>query len=77
MPGRVETGLDDGVFGDHERAAATLYDGFEAIQPEDVAAVVMTAMELPRYVDLTAIEILPTNQVFGGSSIARKAATAA
>jgi len=77
MPGRVETGLYDGAFGDHNAARAALYDGFEAVQPEDVAAVVMAAMELPGYVDLTAIEILPTKQAFGGNAIARTRPTAA
>ena len=71
MPGRVETSLYDGAFGDHEKAAATLYEGFEAVQPADVARVVLAAVESPAYVDLTAIEILPTKQVFGGSSISR------
>ena len=41
------------------------------VQPADVAAVIGTALDLPPHVDLTAIEILPTRQVFGGSRIAR------
>jgi NADP-dependent 3-hydroxy acid dehydrogenase YdfG len=77
MPGRVETALYDGVFGDHGQAAAVLYDGFEAVQPEDVAAVLLTAMDLPPNVDLTAIEVVPTKQVFGGSTIARDRTPAA
>ena len=71
MPGRVETSLYDGAFGDHRQASAVLYDGLQAVQPEDVAAVVLAAIDLPANVDLTAIEIVPTKQVFGGSSIAR------
>jgi NADP-dependent 3-hydroxy acid dehydrogenase YdfG len=70
MPGRVQTRLYDGVFGDQAAAAAALYDGFEAIQPADVAAVILHAIDLPGHVDLAAIEILPTKQVFGGSRIA-------
>jgi 3-hydroxy acid dehydrogenase / malonic semialdehyde reductase len=70
MPGRVQTRLYDGVFGSQEAASAKLYDGFDAVQPEDIAAVIGTALDAPPNVDLTAIEILPTSQIFGGSTIA-------
>ena len=53
-------------------AASALYEGFAAVQPADVAAVIEHALDQPPNVDLTAIEILPTKQVFGGSSIARE-----
>lgn len=71
LPGRVQTRLYDGAFGTNDAATAALYDDFEAVQPADVAAVIGTALDLPPHVDLTAIEILPTRQVFGGSRIAR------
>ena len=71
MPGRVQTRLYDGVFGGNQAASAALYDDFEAVQPADVAAVIGHAIDLPANVDLTAIEILPTKQVFSGSAIAR------
>lgn len=71
MPGRVETHLYDSALGDHDAAERALYDGFSAIQPEDIAAVIQSAIEMPPNVDLTAIEVVPTKQVFGGSSIAR------
>ena len=71
MPGRVQTRLYDRAFGDNDAATAALYDDFEAVQPADVAAVIGAAIDLPAHVDLTAIEILPTKQVFGGSRIAR------
>lgn len=71
MPGRVQTHLYDGIFGSTEAAASALYEGFAAVQPADVAAVIEHVLDQPPNVDLTAIEILPTKQVFGGSSIAR------
>jgi NADP-dependent 3-hydroxy acid dehydrogenase YdfG len=71
MPGRVQTRLYDGIFGGTAEATAALYEDFEAVQPEDVAAVIGHAIDLPANVDLTAIEILPTKQVFSGSLIAR------
>jgi 3-hydroxy acid dehydrogenase / malonic semialdehyde reductase len=70
MPGRVQTRLYDGVFGGPEAAAAKLYDTYDAVQPADIAAVISTALDAPLSVDLTAIEILPTAQIFGGSTIA-------
>ena len=76
MPGRVQTRLYDGIFGGNEAATAALYEDLEAVQPADVATVVMAALDLPAHVDLTAIEILPTKQVFGGSSVARRPAVA-
>ena len=71
MPGRVQTRLYDEVFGGNAEANTVLYEDFEAVQPADVAAVIAQALDLPANVDLTAIEILPTKQVFGGSAIAR------
>lgn len=71
MPGRVQTRLYDGVFGGADNAAAALYDDFDAVQPADIAAVIGTALDAPGNVDLTAIEILPTHQIFGGSTISR------
>lgn len=71
MPGRVETRLYDAIFDGHAGASAALYDDFEAVQPEDIAAVICAAFDLPPRVDLTAIEVLPTKQVFGGSTIAK------
>ncbi len=75
MPGRVETRLYDGIFGGHDAAHERLYADFDAVQPDDVAAVVNAALDLPQNVDLTAIEILPTRQIFGGSTIAKRAGT--
>ena len=70
MPGRVETRLYDEIFDGHEAASRALYEGFEAVQPSDVATVICAALDLPPRVDLTTIEVLPTKQVFGGSAIA-------
>ncbi len=72
MPGRVQTRLYDGVFGGHDSAAAALYADVDAIQPDDIARVVTAALDMPPYVDVTAVEILPTRQIFGGSTIARR-----
>lgn len=75
MPGRVQTTLYNDIFGGSSQAAAALYDDFDAIQPADIATVINAALDLPVNVDLTAIEILPTKQIFGGSTIARNQPT--
>lgn len=72
MPGRVQTRLYDAIYGGAAAASAALYDGFEAVQPSELAAVIEHALELPAHVDLTAIEVVPTGQVFGGSQVARR-----
>lgn len=71
MPGRVQTRLYDGIFGGNDKATAALYDDFDAIQPRDIATVITNALDLPANVDLTTIEVLPTKQIFGGSTISR------
>lgn len=72
MPGRVQTRLYDEAFGDHGDAEDALYRDFDAVQPDDIATVINNALDMPANVDLTTIEVLPTKQVFGGSSIARR-----
>ncbi|CAB4883121.1 unannotated protein [freshwater metagenome] len=71
MPGRVQTRLYDGIFGGNDKATEALYDDFDAIQPDDIATVITHALDLPARVDLTTIEVLPTKQIFGGSTISR------
>jgi 3-hydroxy acid dehydrogenase / malonic semialdehyde reductase len=69
-PGRVETNLYDDALGGHDVAVTRLYSGAMAIQPADVAAVVSMALTMPAHVDVTRVEVVPTGQVFGGSTIA-------
>ena len=69
-PGRVETGLYDQAMGGHEVAVARLYSGAAAIQPAEVAALVSMALTMPAHVDVTRVEVVPTMQVFGGSTVA-------
>jgi NADP-dependent 3-hydroxy acid dehydrogenase YdfG len=69
-PGRVETNLYDEALGGHDAAVSRLYSGAMAIQPADIAAVVAMALSMPAHVDVTRIEVVPTGQVFGGSTVA-------
>jgi 3-hydroxy acid dehydrogenase / malonic semialdehyde reductase len=69
-PGRVETNLYDEALGGHDAAVAKLYAGAEALQPGDIAALVNMVLTMPAHADVTRIEVVPTSQVFGGSSVA-------
>lgn len=60
VAGRVETGLYRDVLPADQRAA--MYAGGGAVQPQDVAAMVMAALALPPHVDVARFDILPTHQ---------------
>ena len=71
VPGRVETNLYDAALGGHDAAVTRLYSGATSIQPGDVAGLVGSgARAMPAHVDVTRLEVVPTMQVFGGSTIA-------
>ena len=69
VPGRVETSLYRDTHG--SRARDVLYDGYRAVQPQDVARLVRTVIELPVHVDVSRLDILPTDQAVGGGQIVR------
>lgn len=60
VAGRVETGLYKGLLSAEARAA--MYANASAVQPEDVAAMVLSVLALPAYVDVARFDILPTHQ---------------
>jgi NADP-dependent 3-hydroxy acid dehydrogenase YdfG len=68
-PGRVETRLYDAALGGHEQAREMLYSRTRSVQPEDIATLVATVLDMPAHVDVTRIEVVPTGQVFGGSQM--------
>ena len=69
VAGRVETGLYAGVLDDAARAA--MYAGAQAVQPGDVAEMVMAVLALPAHVDIARFDILPTRQSAPVSTAAR------
>ncbi len=73
VPGRVETNIYDTHFGGHDKAGDALYKDFEAIQPQDMAQLVMAVLGMPVHVDVSVVEVMPTAQVFGGSQVAKRA----
>lgn len=66
-PGRVETEIYLTAFGgDRSRLHETMYGGVRALQPADIAEAVAAVLALPQHVDVTEIEISPTDQATGG-----------
>lgn len=60
VAGRVETGLYKDLLSAEARAA--MYAGNSAVQPQDVATMVLAAAQLPPSVDVARFDILPTHQ---------------
>ena len=58
VPGRTETPLYKGVI--DEAARTKMYADNAAVQPEDVAAVLVTVLGLPAWADVTRFDIVPT-----------------
>ena len=61
VPGRVETALYSGVISDEARTA--MYAGGGALQPSDIADVVLSVLRLPPHADVTRVDIMPTRPV--------------
>jgi 3-hydroxy acid dehydrogenase/malonic semialdehyde reductase len=67
-PGRVQTNLYRTALGE-VAANQKLYDTYRSIQPEHVAELIAAALALPEYVDVSRLEVFPTDQAPGGSQI--------
>ncbi|SOE84609.1 NADP-dependent 3-hydroxy acid dehydrogenase YdfG [Burkholderia sp. YR290] len=67
-PGRVQTSLYRTALG-AEGANEKLYDAYHSIQPENIAELIATAIALPEAVDVSRMEVFPTDQAAGGSQI--------
>ncbi len=68
-PGRVETEFFDTAFKD-EADRQTFLRGFRLLQPEDIAEAIVYAISAPWHVNVSTIELTPTEQVPGGAVIA-------
>lgn len=70
VPGRVETSLYRTSI-PHGQASAVLYDGYRSIQPENIAQIIGSVIELPIFVDVARVEVFPTDQATGGGSMVK------
>lgn len=70
-PGRVHTDIyRDALSGDHGKLA-DMYDKFRTVHPQDIAAAVAAALTMPEQVDVSFMEVVPTDQAPGGHAYAR------
>jgi 3-hydroxy acid dehydrogenase / malonic semialdehyde reductase len=67
-PGRVQTHLYRTALGE-QGANEKLYDAYRSIQPDDIAELIAMALSLPDAVDVSRLEVFPTDQAPGGSQI--------
>lgn len=71
-PGRVQTQLYRTAIEAQSRDSE-LYDGYESIQPEDIAELLVQSLRLPSAVDVSRLEVFPTAQAVGGGRMVKTA----
>jgi NADP-dependent 3-hydroxy acid dehydrogenase YdfG len=71
-PGRVETGAHLALLEDRDEGRRRFYDGFDCLQPDDIAEAVMFVLGAPQRMDVSYMEIVPTDQSYGGSQFQRR-----
>jgi len=69
VPGRVQTGLYRDALDANARKG--LYDGYAPVQPEHIAGLVHTCLTMPAHVDVSRMEVFPTDQAVGGATMVR------
>ena len=69
-PGRVDTEFFDIAF-DNKNDALNMRTGLTMLKPIDIANSVLFALQAPAHVNISTIEITPTEQVPGGVKIER------
>jgi NADP-dependent 3-hydroxy acid dehydrogenase YdfG len=69
-PGRVSTEFFDAAIDDPEKRAAVKETGINELTAEDIADAVVYALDAPWRVNVSLIELQPTEQVFGGMNLA-------
>ncbi|MCP5084299.1 MAG: SDR family oxidoreductase [Alphaproteobacteria bacterium] len=69
-PGRIATEFFDTAFKSEDDRKAFM-DGFEALKAEDIVGAIMYAIGTPQNVNVSLIELTPTQQMPGGAIIDR------
>ena len=65
-PGRVASEFYLAAKGDRRRLDQLYASGIRELQPEDVAASILFAIDAPEHVNISTIELLPADQAVGG-----------
>ena len=68
-PGRVSTEFFDAAIDDPDKRAAVKETGINELTADDVADAVLYALDAPWRVNVSLIELQPTEQVFGGMTL--------
>ncbi|UZH56803.1 SDR family NAD(P)-dependent oxidoreductase [Salinimicrobium tongyeongense] len=61
-PGLVETGFSEVRFKGDSEKAKSVYQGYQALKPEDIAELVVFVVSRPRHVNIADLLVLPTAQ---------------
>ena len=70
-PGRVTSDFYVAAEGDQHRLDELKDSGIRELDPADVASAILYALEAPQHVNVSTIEILPTDQAVGGVQMKR------
>ena len=65
-PGRVRTEFYDAAIGGKAAMANMGATGISELQPEDIVSAILFALKAPLHVNISTIELLPTEQTVGG-----------
>ncbi len=71
-PGMAESEFSNVRFKGDDEQAAKVYQGTEALRPEDIAETVFWIVNRPAHVNINAIELMPVDQAWGPFTIHRK-----
>lgn len=70
-PGRTRTGIFAKTIGDPTAAQKQFLDGYEVLEPDDIAGIVCYALMAPAHVNISHVEVTPTLQVIGGLTMVK------
>ncbi|PLW78592.1 SDR family oxidoreductase [Cohaesibacter celericrescens] len=73
-PARVATEIFGKVHGNPKQAQKDFVEGYEILQPKDIANAIGDAVGAPSYANISCLEILPTFQAVGGLEFIRHTA---
>jgi NADP-dependent 3-hydroxy acid dehydrogenase YdfG len=68
-PGRVSTEFFDVAVDDPDTRTAMKNTGISVLQADDIADAVVYALDAPWRVNVSLIELQPTEQIFGGAKL--------
>ena len=71
-PGQVETGAHLALLEDREEGRRRFYEGYESLLAEDIAHAIAFVLSAPQRMDVSFMEIVPTDQSYGGSQFHRR-----